>query len=259
MLRRRVREVINSTGRLQIRERDVSLTVGDEPPTVRIVRVDLPDPSDERPIEDAEVWVEAAQPRTASFDRWRLGTVAAVRGRSPAGQHTLSNFADSADALFSVKVVAADGRILASSDDIRPDDRRAGERESLLQVRSRPLGELPWTVDFAADGQTFLIVNSRIPAAETWIESDPIASSLVLPAAVRTILARLLVDDMFRDSEWGRAWVEWAATMSPAEMPAPDDVDEHDSWIDQTVAAFAEHHLLATRIVAAMEREDQDA
>lgn len=258
MARRRVREVINSTGRLQLRERDVSLTVGDDPPTVRIVRIELPEPSDERPLEDAEVWMEATQPRTASFDRWRLGTVAAVRGRSPAGQHILRNFADSADALFSVKVVAADGRILASSDDIRPDDRRAGERESLLQVRSRPLGELPWTVDFAADGQTFLIVNSRIPAAETWIESDPIASSLVLPAAVRTILARLLADDMFRESEWGRAWADWAAIMSPAEMPSFEEVDDHDSWTEQTVAAFAEHHRLATRAVAAMEKEDQD-
>lgn len=258
MQRRRIREVINSTGRLQLWERDVSLTLGEDPPTVRIVRIELPESSDQHPMEDAEVWVEAVQPRTASFDRWRLGTVAAVRGRSPAGQHTLRNFVDSADALFTVKVVAADGRILVSSDDIRPDNRRAGERESLLQVRSRPLGELPWTVDFAADGQTFLIVNSRIPAAETWIESDPIASSLVLPAAVRTILARLLADDIFRDGDWGRAWADWAATMSPAEMPSAEDVDDHEAWIEQTVAAFAEHHRLASRTVAAMEREDQD-
>lgn len=258
MARRRVREIINSTGRLQLRERDVSLTVGDEPPVVRIVRIELPAPLKERPMEDAEVWVEAAQPRTASFDRWRLGTVAAVRGRSPAGQHALRNFVDAKDALFSVKVVAGDGRILASSNDIRPDDRRAGERESLLQVRSRPLGELPWTVDFAADGQTYLVVNSRIPAAETWIESDPIASSLVLPAAVRTILARLLADETFRESEWGRAWADWAAVMSPADMPAMDDIDEHDAWTEQLVAAFAKHHGLTTRAVTAMERDDQD-
>jgi hypothetical protein len=237
----------------------VSLTVGEDPPTVRIVRIDLPERSEDHPMEDADVWAEAAQPRTASFDRWRIGTVTGVRGRSPVSQHTLRNFGDSADALFSIKIVATDGRILASSDDIRPDDRRAGERESLLQVRSRPLGELTWTLDFAPDGQTFLIVNSRIPAAETWIESDPIASALVLPAALRTILARLLADEAFRDNEWGRAWAEWAATMSPAELPSPDDPDDHHVWIEQTVGAFAEHHRLASRTVAAMESKDQDA
>ena len=258
MPRRRVREIINSTGRLDLKEREVSLTVGENPPTVRIVRIDLPDPSEERPMEDAEVWVEAAQPRTASFDRWRLGTVAAVRGRSPAGQHALSNFREATDALFTVKIIASDGRILASSGDIRPDDRRAGEREALLQVRSQPLGELPWTVDFGADGQTYLIVNSRIPAAETWIESDPVASALVLPAALRTILARLLADDAFREGDWGRAWADWAATMSPAEMPGSEDGDDHDAWVEQTVAAFADHHRLASRAVAAMEKEEQE-
>lgn len=258
MPRRRVREVINCTGRLHLRERDVSLTVGEDPPTVRIVRMELPGASAERPIEDAEVWMEAAQPRTASFDRWRLGTVATVRGRSPAGQHTLRNFREAVDALFTVKIVASDGRILASSDDIRPDDRRAGEREALLQVRSQPLGELPWTVDFGANGQTFLIVNSRIPAAETWIESDPIASALVLPAALRTILTRLLADDGFREGDWGRAWAAWAATMSPTEMPGIEDVDDHEGWVEQTVAAFADYHRLASRAVSAMEKGEQD-
>ncbi len=259
MPRRRVREVINSTGRLRLRERDVSLTVGDDPPTVRILRIELPEVSEERSMEDAEVWMEAAQPRTASFDRWSLGTVAAVRGRSPAGQRALENFREATDALFSVKIIAFDGRILASSDDIRPDDRRAGEREALLQVRSQPLGELPWTVDYGADGQTFLIVNSRIPAAETWIESDPVASALVLPAALRTILMRLLADDAFREGEWGRAWVDWATTMSPAEMPGAEDVDDHEAWLEQTVAAFADHHRLASRAVLAMDKAEQDA
>lgn len=253
--RRKLKEIINSTGRLHIAERDVSLSLVGEPPVVRLLRVELPQPSlDAEAFEEADVWVEASQPRTASFDRWKIGTPRSIRAKGGSSQRLLKNFSDPRDALFAIKVVASDGRILASSDDIRPDDRRSGEREALLQVRARPLDELTWAVDIAPDGQTSLIVNSRIPAAETWIESDPVASALVLPAALRIILARLLSDEAFRDTEWGRAWIEWAAGMSPGDLPATEDVDDHEIWIDQTVKEFAQHHRLASRVVEAMER-----
>ena len=256
MARRSVKQVLNSTGRRRIAEKDISLSLTGDPPIVRVLRLDLPSADEDNDeYGAADVWIEAAQPRTASFDRWRLGTVKTIQAKGASGPRPLENFSDPADALFIIKVVAADGRLLASSEDIRPDDRRQGEREALLQVRSRPLGELTWAVDIAPDGQTALIVNSKIPAAETWIENDPVASALVLPAAVRGILARLLSDDVFRETEWGRAWSEWAAALSPAEMPAGGEADDRDAWIEPIIEAFASRHFLASRIADAMERE----
>ncbi|EZP68019.1 hypothetical protein BV97_05660 [Novosphingobium resinovorum] len=258
MSRRRVKEIINSTGRLHIAERAVSLSLGGDPAVVRVLRLDLPVPAQEdEAFETADVWMEASQARTASFDRWAIGTTKSVRAKGGSSQHLLKNFSDPTDALFTVKVVAADGLILASSDEIRPDDRRSGEREALLQVRSRNLGELTWAVDIAPDGQTSLVVNSRIPAAETWIESDPVASALVLPAALRIVLTKLLSDDSFRESDWGRAWSEWAASVSPVEPPTAEDIEEHEAWIEQTLREFAQNHRLASRVVSAMERHGE--
>lgn len=260
MPRLRVREVINSTGRLAIRERDVSLIVSPQAPTVRVAELSLPSPDDSRPeFEDAEVWIEATQPRTASFDRWPLGMVRSVRDRRPVGVRELRNFSDASDAVFTVKVVDPGGRILASSDDIRPDDRRTGEQEALLQIRVRSLGEMPWTVEFAPDYQSFLVVNGRIPDAETWIEKDSVASSLVLPAAVRRVLLQLILDEGFRDSEWGAAWAAWAARIAPTEMPGYDEGGEGLDWIEQTVEAFSRTHRTTERLVAAVETTEAEA
>jgi hypothetical protein len=261
MARLRVREVINSTGRLTIRERDVSLVVSSESPTVRVAELTLPSPSDDSMpgFDDAEVWIEAAQPRTASFDRWQLGPVRSVRDRRPVGIRELRNFSDASDAVFTIKVVSPDGRILASSDDIRPDDRRAGEQEALLQVRVQSLGEMPWTVEFAPDYQTFLVVNGRIPEAAVWIEKDPIATSLVLPAAIRRILLQLVLDEGFRDSDWGEAWAAWAARIAPRDMPAGEDHTDGLEWIEQTVEAFSRTHRTTEQLVAAVEAAPGEA
>lgn len=258
MPRLRVRHIINSTGRRTIRERDVSLTLSLDPAVVRVAELALPsprDPEDGDAFEEASVWMEAAQPRTASFDRWLLGSVRQVRARRPVSVHELRNFSDASDAVFTVKVVADDGRILASSDDVRPADRRAGEQEALLPVVARPLGDVPWLVELAPDYRTSLIVNSRIPSAEAWIEQDPVASSLVLPGALRSVLLRLLTDTAFKESDWGAAWTAWAARIAPTEMPVEWEVEEGLAWIEQTVEAFCRHHHMLERLARAIETE----
>lgn len=262
-MRRRLRRTLNFTGRRTIPEKDISILVdAGSPPQVRLIWARLDPHRGEVPEEEwrtSRLVIEAMRARTSSFDRMEAGRVKEITAKaSPVFTAPLPAFADPEGILFTLKVVsAADGRVLAEAEGVRPDTERAeAGRESLLKVKSVDLAETPWKLEIDSSYQTFLVVNNRLPGGEALIERDPLARALVVPAALRSVLRRLALDEDFRDSEWGQAWAKWAGRYSPSPMPDDDDEGAHEraeQWAEEVVSSFCRDIKMASTLVAALE------
>src|SRR5262249_15207316 len=91
---------------------------------------------------------------------------------------------------------------------------------------------------------------------ENFVRSDPVFAALVFPAAVRQILAHVLLALQESDpggDGWPSLWLRFAATYHPEPPPEPGDADVQEclDWVGDVVRAFCERPRLQDGLRAA--------
>ena len=205
---------------------------------------------------DARVRVEAW--RSNAVQRWDYGAVGALT--PPAAERRRMTEVP-ASAQFRLTVIAGDGsgRLLGACPSIKP----ALPLRSLLPVREADddeLGGEVWRVDFGDDDLPELLVNREISGISEIVRTNKDFRALVMPAVLRAILTRILIDESADPDDEESAWEGWfklARALHPdpnAGIPrlAPDGVDTSldvaRSWIDIVVGAFARDKVSAVGV-----------
>ncbi|MEZ5366589.1 MAG: hypothetical protein R2748_30685 [Bryobacterales bacterium] len=230
------------TGRKKISQEQIAIEFRPGRPPRFTAELDL---SRNRLPPDAKVVVEAYH--NTLLQRFDFGTVADCR---PRDANQLSAFGEWDQPRFRVRVVDVGrdpGRILASCErvaHVEPNQGGEGGR-SLLKLFPRPDAEMGgelWRVE-SISGSYQLAYNKDAAGLEKQIKGmDATTLGLILPAAMREILARELLWESIGADEGGE-WVALAQTFSgepvpralQAEPPTRDDVA---AWIESAVQAF---------------------
>lgn len=236
---------LNYTGRRKILRENIHITlfrhdgVDEFEAIIRTAGLDLP--------ANARVFVEAHH--KSDWMRFDYGTVAAPA--IPADRR-LTIFYDGARILFRVKVVSAgedSGKILAEVDRLTPissDDDR--DREPLLPVRLvGNLGDQVWRVIWG--GGPVLELNKNEPECKHLLTADSRFKWLVIPEVLRSILTRVLTEEMDDEEEPGEGgpgqrWIDFAASLHSEPPPSSEarDAEIIEKWVDEVVAAFCRRH-----------------
>jgi hypothetical protein len=120
-----------------------------------------------------------------------------------------------------------------------------GGSNSLLPVDgTKDLDGVIWRVDFDAPVLRIDKTASRGSAAD--FLSSPSNSAMILPAAMRTVLGRILLNDNEGDYEydptssaWPDAWVRFATNQHADALPEEGGIEDISAWIEKSCAAFA--------------------
>lgn len=237
---------LNYTGRKRLSQADVRIFLEDAGGGGSAFGASLSLGDYELP-QEAKVFVEAY--RQTSFMRFACGTVGALQ--LPADRR-LHEFGSTDGVLFRVRVSSAsepEGLLLAEADAVAPCATEEEEQKtiSLLPVRSAPLGDQVFRVDFS--DRPILLVNVRVGDWRT-VSLNPVFTSLVLPAAMREVLTRILhIDDYFDVEEgttWQSQWLGFARSLPgvPAVPSKGQDAIELDQWIEEAVDAFCKQRKM---------------
>ena len=231
---------LNFTERLKIPRSDVRVTLRRDDEGVLVFDSQLSfDGIDVVP--SARVFIEAYY-RT-SFMRFDCGSVEAF---APPDDRRLTEIDGTGVVRFRVKVVdndANDHRIVAVADDIvvSEEKRDASGLIPLLPVNfTDSLGQQAWRIAFEPNGPV-LELNNRVDGIKDLARNDAAFFVLVYPAAVRLVLAQILLveqhDAHQEGDEWWNHWLRWASRYA---TPLPADPDQASFWIDDAVAAFCD-------------------
>jgi hypothetical protein len=247
-----MQKTINHTGRRKIEVKELQINIvnkGSYPP---IFDVDFSLQRDRLPL-SASIYIEAYQRNT--LQRFNFGTVGCI---TKPQNRVLDQLDLSSPALFRIRIVDESehiGRLIASTEGLRPEGGDGeDERTSLLPVRSRPLGEVTWKVDFDTGGKPELCINSMLPDAISQIKRNPQFQSLILPAALRQILIYFLWEND-EENEHAEAWFRFAEHIG-TERPPVDDSLTLMAWVDDVVERFCSRFELCRMLLIKMEKAD---
>jgi hypothetical protein len=235
---------INSTGRKRIARESVDIRLAPlkpaEPQEVTAsFKVDgLGFPA------SASIVLEAYQ-RSSSmrFDRGTIGNPAV------ATPIVLDELDRATPVLFRLKVIeggTGTGKILGAADRIRPtgNENEEGKR-SIFPINETDLGVEVWRVSIDDAGPS-LLLNYRIPSFKRRILENPMLRGAILPAALRIVLERLVVDHAFDegdDEDWRALWLRYLRESFGIDDDLDEmQVDERQDWINTVVRKFCEVH-----------------
>lgn len=197
---------------------------------------------------DAKLYVEAYYKETRQ--RYDFGYISRI---APPKDRSLSEIDLSGSTLFRVLVVDESGTrglLLASGDGFRADKdiNEDKDKSSLLAVTKKPLGQLTWRVDFnSGNAMPELYLNENIPNVIDKMKADPYFQSLILPAALREVLAYYLWNG-YEDSEFAEKWMQFAELFG-GDKPESDDPLELMNWVDDIVSEFSTKFNFCDRLV----------
>lgn len=236
---------LNYTGRVKIHLSSVRLALVDIEGSLGFdAHLDL----DEYELaHDAKVFVEAY--RQTTWMRFAFGTVGALQIPDPLDRR-LTEFDTAEGVLFRVKVTqAADEHILLAAADRIPLHEKGADsdKESLLPVVPRDLGEELWQMDF--DPEPNLLVSKFATADWNQLALSPLFQGLVYPAALRLVLKKILDNghrDTVDDGDWQSKWLRFATLLPgmPTDLPNEEDEDGEALWIEDAVSAFSKKLVL---------------
>lgn len=244
-----MQKTINHTGRRRIELSEIRINIDTQPDGVPEFSVDfrlnkkgLPD--------DARIYIEAY--RNNTLQRFSFGQV----GRITYPENTRLEQLDlSGPVLFRALIVDERehiGRLIAKAEALRPEgDNDEDNKASLLTVRSRPLGQVTWRIEFETGGKPQLCINSRIPNAVEQIKSNPLFQALVLPAALRHVLLHYLWNDD-EDNQQADGWLRFAEHIA-TERPSEKDPLALNSWVEDVVDSFSKQFGLCDLLTNSME------
>jgi len=197
---------------------------------------------------NAEIWLEAHRQNLWMQFPW--GTISNI---VPCPNRFLDDFDVPDGLLFRVRVVQPQGtehhKLLGEADGI--PFIKLGEaldkRRPLLVPCPDNLGELLWKLNFKTDPDPpELSINKD--ALPTWkdLARSPYFISLVYPEVLRQLLTKILDSDWTEEDEddsWRADWMNFAKSLGASWPPPKKDDDEQvETWVDETVALFAQKH-----------------
>src|SRR5262249_21262943 len=150
---------------------------------------------------------------------------------------------------FRLKIVDGSkgtGQILGSAERLRPAgaDDDSGRR-SIFPILEQHLGDEVWRV-ILSDAGPVLALNYRIPGFKHRILENPLVQGIILPAAFRIVLERLIADPVADDEDeddWRTLWLRFLKErLSIDDDPSEIRVEDREDWIDAAVQKFCHTH-----------------
>jgi len=243
-----VQRRLNSTRRTRITRDRVSIHL-EEPAdsasfprataTIDLARLELP--------QNAAVVVEAYY-RSSSM-RFQCGCVSKIAIPNPM---PLTEIDRGGAIRFRLLVVDPDGtgRIIASAEGLRPTTKDDGpDREPLLPLLERDLGEELWRIDVDPRTGPMLLVTNKVPGLAAELRTSAVLQGLILPHALRLVLQELNApSDDDAEDYWGPGWRRFLNDLGvPTDPEDPDEMDSRQLWIQLAVDAFCDLKSFAER------------
>lgn len=187
----------------------------------------------------------------SSSMRFAFGSVGAIL---PPQDRSLPEIDDGAGVLFRVLVVDETdkvGRLLALADKIAPlgDEQ---QRDAVLPLETRDLGEAVWRLEADKGVQPKLLINNRYPGLKQRLLEDPLMMGAVLPLAVRDAI-RVVRHEDDEALEWVKRWRRFVEDVAGAEVAerifdeGEIDGDEVDEVIDEVCLQLVEKRQYLSR------------
>ena len=245
---------INYTGRSKITRDEVRITIVDHPGSEPSFDAEFA--FSKRFPEDSAVYVEAYHKET--LQRFSFGTVGNI---TRPDDRRLTAVDLTGTTLFRVRVVDESGdigRLLGSAEALRPEGSDDDDNsDSLMTLKTGPLGSLPWRVEARNDGsKPCLIINNQIPDALNRAKSDPGFYSLILPGALQQVLYQLVLSEPDEEDieacEQRNRWIEMATKLE-SDPPDTTDAEELSSWVERVVEAFCRREDMTNALVTHLE------
>lgn len=245
-----MQRTINHTGRRKIEVRELQINIFEQDNGVPAFDVDFSLNREKLP-DDASIYIEAYQRNT--LQRFNFGTVGEIQ--KPENRE-LDQLDLSSPTLFRIRIVDETkhlGRLIASAERLKPEgDSEEDKRSSLLVLKSRPLGQQTWKVEFDNGGKPVLCINSRIPDAVGQLKNNPLFQSLILPGAFRHVLMFFLWNEDDEEGGVAEEWITFAESIAD-ERPHGDDPKQLTDWIDDVVERFSESFDLCDLLLHKLE------
>ncbi len=196
----------------------------------------------------------------SSSMRFPCGTVASIA--TPPTME-LSEIDRGGAVRFRLLVIDADqsGRIIAAADGLRPArERNSPDRQSLLPLRETDLGDQLWKVDVDYRTGPTLLVNGTIPGLASRLREQPLFQGLILPHALRMILAELGRGQGDEEEDiWRKDWRSFLHGLDvPIEPDDPNDPESIEDWIEHAVDVFSALKNFARRAKLEVSKPSED-
>lgn len=203
--------------------------------------------------ETAEVAIEAY--RGSSLMRFGCGTVGNL---SVPPLMIIDDIDVGGNVQFRVKVVDTHGVVgllAALASHVRPKSKDDGDgRRSLLTIRYHDLGSELWRVSVDENEPPALVLNYRATGIEDRIINDPLVRGLLMPAAFRIVLEKLVLltpPDEDDETDWKRDWLKFCEEeLGIEDSPFELDKDERAEWIDEAVKVFSSRATFLEKVRA---------
>jgi hypothetical protein len=208
--------------------------------------------------EHARIYVEAYY--QTNWQRLDCGTVGVP---TEIKNECLHEFDPGAPVRFRIRIIDESGHtglVLASADGISPEtDDNKKNTEPLLPVHFLNLGSEIWRVRWAGDNAV-LEINNGIPGHRHLAQRDPVFHAYVLPAVLREVLTRTIIDHNGVEAEEGtpaQDWIQFGASLSGS-YPEPYEPGEEEKiydWVDQVIEQFTDGFDLKTNLINFMKEQ----
>jgi hypothetical protein len=249
-------KTIKFLGREKIAAKDIHLAVqrNAEPHVVK-VKVDF---SDYKLPAGSRVFLDVKQMDTLRFN---LGTVATHTDEAtfditkvPEGNTTYEIVV--VDEKSARKIADGQARIHNS-----PTNPHVGSSSPLLPVDGTVgLDGVIWRIDYDATGQegatdapVLRIDMEACQGAPTGFIAKPELSTLILPAAMATILTKIMLIEEYAyeptSARWQNGWIRFATGIMRIPPPSPKDPDDVSLWITDACAKFAKSKEMLTEFI----------
>lgn len=238
---------INQTGRRTLRRNDLTVSTASDESGILHFDFELSAETHAELPSDTKIIVEAHV--GSSRQRFDFGTA----GRMvPPPSTSLTDLPPEKVPQFTVLAVAcgdSDGMLLARGrTSPRHEDEVAGS--SLLVISTQPgMGETLWSLDLPVGDRPQLNLNNQIPDFAHRLRTDPLVQGLVLPAALRQIIAHYCTseDD---DPESGSIEAQWSALATACAGESWGETQDRETWLDDVVTGFCRRHRFVQKTLA---------
>ncbi|MER8508216.1 hypothetical protein NKH91_14645 [Mesorhizobium sp. M0894] len=186
--------------------------------------------------------------------RFECGTVGALAIPSVL---VLDQVDRSGSVLFRVKVVDNDiecGKILGSAERVQPKSEEDTQgRKNLFPILFRDLVDEVWKVEINPGDRPKLVINTRMPGFSHRLQQNALLQGLLLPAAFRVVLEKLVLDpDAGEDDDnggWKEEWLQYCeAELGMSRDVAQWEEEERIDWIEESVRKFCNQKGFIKRI-----------
>ncbi|ESX34543.1 MULTISPECIES: hypothetical protein [unclassified Mesorhizobium] len=241
---------IRLTGRRQLAKSSVAVRVT-EVGEKRLLTIAITDPKVFRGFpEDARISVRLTENK--QMESVQFGAVGSPR------HATEINNTSFGDPSCQLRVASAStdqlGLLLGSSDSWRLNsekEHQEGGSKGILRFLPKDIAPRVWKLDIQENAHPVVQIDKRIPDARTWVRTDPVFISAVLPAILYQVFDDVLSQDSPQDTPWMKDWIMWADSVMPGKPPpaSSDEVGDRRRWIEDLIDSFCQRHHLSDRIV----------